>query len=165
MGRTQKAEQERLERLARRAARKSRKSAAPVIMTARDKEVLGEIAKGLTYHEIGVALGISHQRVAQVAKKHGIARGRGTHMKHKEPVKHACAQCGELTVNRRFCNSRCYGAANKGNTFGAKVTPEQVVEIRKMIAQGMSLAQVAALFPINVSGISHINTRRTWSQV
>lgn len=163
--RTQKAEQERLERMARRAARNARKPAPPASMTARDKEVLDEIAKGLTYHEIGVALGISHQRVAQVAKKHGIARGRGTHMKYKEPVKRPCAQCGELTTNLKFCNSRCYGAANKGNAFGAKVTPEQVVEIRKMIAQGMSLAQVAALFPIKVSGISHINTRRTWNQV
>lgn len=75
--RTQKAEQERLERMARRAARNARKPAPPASMTARDKEVLDEIAKGLTYHEIGGVLGVSFQRIAQIAKKHGIRRGRG----------------------------------------------------------------------------------------
>lgn len=163
--RTQKAEQDRLERMTRRASRKSRAPAAPVSMTARDKEILDEIAKGLTYHEIGAALGVSHQRISQVANKHGIMRGRGVHVNRKEPAKRACAQCGGLTTNPKFCSSRCWGMANKNNAFNAKLTADQVVEIRKLLAQGTPLAKIADLFPVTVSEISHINTGRAWGHL
>ena len=82
----------------------------------------------------------------------------------KEPAKRACAQCGGLTTNPSFASSRCWGMANKNNAFNAKLTADQVVEIRKLLAQGTPLAKIADLFPVTVS-ISHINAGRAWGHL
>lgn len=47
----------------------------------------------------------------------------------------------------------------------AKVTAEDVLQIRKMRADGVPVKEIAALFPIGKSMIYHICTRRCWTHI
>ena len=89
----------------------------------------------------------------------------GVHVNRKGTCKAGVCAMWRIDDQPKFCSSRCWGMANKNNAFNAKLTADQVVEIRKLLAQGTPLAKIADLFPVTVSEISHINTGRAWGHL
>ena len=56
-------------------------------------------------------------------------------------------------------------AVSKGKSNFAKITVEQVREIRKLYKEGMSVGDIKDLFPISYASAFNIVNNRTWKQV
>lgn len=56
---------------------------------------------------------------------------------------------------------RRIGAASKGNRYAAKLTPNQVRQIRTLLAAGIKQKEIAASFQVDPSVISGINIGRS----
>ena len=56
--------------------------------------------------------------------------------------------------------------AQKGSANGmTKLTEEQVIEIRRLCAQGVALRAIAPMFGISYSNVGYIVRRKTWTNV
>ena len=63
-------------------------------------------------------------------------------------------------------NPRHAGFGSRGERSpGAKLTDEDVLEIKRMLLRGFKHKVIAAKFDVGLQTISHISTRRRWSDV
>jgi hypothetical protein len=71
------------------------------------------------------------------------------------------APTGEKSGAYRHPESRPRGEAHGG----AKITTEQVREIRRLAAEGYNSAKLAPIYGLSKAGIQFIVRRRTWKHV
>ena len=63
-------------------------------------------------------------------------------------------------------NARHAGFGSRGERSpGAKLTDEDVLEIKRMLLQKIRQRDIAAWFGVQVQTINHISTRKRWSHV
>ena len=81
-------------------------------MTPRDKALLDRLEKGASFAEAAAEVGISRERVRQIAKKRGDERHQFSVRLARRRVESRCGSCGELFVHfpgraRTYCSAAC----------------------------------------------------------
>lgn len=98
-----------------------------------------------------------------IANKRQIPRG--LHVLHKCNVKR-CVNPQHLYVGTHAENMRDFRNTPKYKyRFAAKLKPEQVTELRKLVAAGSSYKEVAGIFGLAYSAVSPIVRREYWADV
>ena len=63
-------------------------------------------------------------------------------------------------------NARHAGFGSRGERSpGAKLTDEDVLEIKRLLLRGFKQQVIADLFGVKIQTINHISTRKRWSHV
>ncbi len=142
---------------------------------ALDQEYRKLYESGMTLRAIGDHFGVSYQRVKQRLDRSGCVMRPST--KDVQLVTRECTHCRQPfaarpKLLRKYCSSKCHREAAslspkvRGSQVGsAKLTEEQVLEMRRLRAAGASVADCAKQFGVTVGAVSHICQRRSWKHI